>query len=89
MVTRRMNGWNRFIAQWQKDFKLWLFFIAFFLLFRFAFLVLFRHQIHASSTYLDVVAALFNGLRFDSVITTYLLIIPFLFSIISGFQGIW
>jgi phosphoglycerol transferase MdoB-like AlkP superfamily enzyme len=83
--TRQMNGWNRFITQWQKDVKLWLFFMAFFLLFRCAFLVLFRHQINAASTYRDVVAALFNGLRFDSVITTYILLIPFLFSIIAGF----
>lgn len=82
---RRMTGLSRFIAQWQKDFQLWLFFIAFFQLFRCAFLLFFRHQIHESSTYHDVVAAIFNGLRFDSVITTYLLAIPFLFSIISGF----
>jgi phosphoglycerol transferase MdoB-like AlkP superfamily enzyme len=83
--TGQLKGWDRFIAQWQKDVKLWLFFIAFFLLFRCTFVVLFRHQIDASSTYRDVVAALFNGLRFDSVVTMYLLAIPFLFSIISGF----
>lgn len=85
--ARRMNGWNRFITQWQKDFKLWLFFMAFFLLFRCAFVVFFRHQIDASGSYRDVAAVLLNGLRFDSVITTYLLAIPFLFSIISGFAG--
>ena len=81
----RMNGWNRFFVQWQKDLKLWLFFMAFFLLFRCAFVVFFRHQIDASGSYLDTIAALLNGLRFDSVITTYLVAIPFLFSIISGF----
>ena len=85
--ARRMNGWNRFIVQWQKDLKLWLFFIALFLLFRCAFVVFFRQQIDASSPYRDIAAALLNGLRFDSVITTYLLAIPFLFSIISGFAG--
>jgi len=85
--TRRMKGWNRFFTQWQKDFKLWLFFMAFFLLFRCAFLVRFRHQIDASSTYRDVAAALLNGLRFDSVITTYIIVLPLLFSIISGFAN--
>ncbi len=82
-----MNGWNRFITQWQKDFKLWLFFIAFFLVFRCALVVFFRIQIDASSTYRDVAAALINGLRYDSVIATYLSAIPLLFSIISGFAG--
>ncbi len=84
---RRRGGWNRFITQWQKDFKLWLFFITFFLLFRCAFIFLFRHQIDASSNYRDIVAALFNGLRYDSVFTTYLLAIPLVFSIISGFAN--
>jgi phosphoglycerol transferase MdoB-like AlkP superfamily enzyme len=83
--ARRMNGWNRFITQWQKDLKLWLFFMGFFLLFRCALVVLFRLQIDASSSYRDIAAALLNGLRFDSVVTTYLLAIPLLFSIISGF----
>ena len=82
-----MKGWNRFIAQWQKDLKLWLFFMAFFLLFRCALVVTFRIQINASSTYQEVAAALLNGLRFDSVFTTYLLVIPLLFSIISAFAG--
>jgi phosphoglycerol transferase MdoB-like AlkP superfamily enzyme len=82
-----MNGWNRFITQWQKDLKLWLFFMVFFLVFRCALVVFFRIQIDASSTYRDVAAALINGLRFDSVIATYLLAIPLLFSIISGFAG--
>ena len=85
--TRQVKGWNRFITQIQKDFKLWLFFMAFFLLFRCTFVVLFRHQINASSTYRDIAAALFNGLRYDSVITTYLLLIPLLFSIIAGFAN--
>jgi phosphoglycerol transferase MdoB-like AlkP superfamily enzyme len=85
--SRRMHGWNRFFSQWQKDFKLWLFFMGFFLLFRCAFLFLFSHQIDASSTFRDVVTAVLNGLRFDSVITTYLLLIPLLFSIISGFTN--
>jgi len=58
--------------------------MAFFLLFRCAFVFLFRHQIHAASSWRDVGAALFNGLRFDSVVTTYLILIPCLFSIISG-----
>ncbi len=80
-----MNGWHRFNNQIQKDIKLWLFFMAFFLLFRCAFVFFFWHQLHASSTYRDIAAAVFNGLRFDSVITTYLILIPALFSIIAGF----
>ena len=82
---RDESGWIRFMSQWQKDFQLWLFFIAFFLVFRCAFIFLFRHQINASSNYRDVLAALLNGMRYDSVFTTYLLVIPLGFSVICGF----
>ena len=80
-----MKKWDRFFAQWQKDFKLWLFFMVYFLLFRTAFLVLFSHHINESSSYLEIVATLLNGMRYDSVVATFLILVPFVLSMICGF----
>jgi phosphoglycerol transferase MdoB-like AlkP superfamily enzyme len=84
---KRMKGWNRFLAQWQKDFSLWLFFIVYFLLFRLAFIFLFRYQINDASTSMDILAAILNGMRYDSVIATYYILIPFVFSIACLFAN--
>ncbi len=81
-----MAGWVRFFRQWQKDLKLWLFFMSFFLVFRIIFIVVFRDQIHVQSTYTTIMAALLNGLRYDSVICTLFVIIPFCFSVASGLK---
>jgi hypothetical protein len=80
-----MKGWNRFFNQWQKDFKLWLFFMAYFFLFRAAFILIFRNQIDRGGTFSEVIAVLLNGIRFDSVIVTILILIPLCLSVISGF----
>ena len=80
-----MRGWNRFFNQWQKDFKLWLFFMAYFFLFRAAFILIFRNQIDRGGTFSEVIAVLLNGIRFDSVIVTILILIPLCLSVISGF----
>ncbi len=80
-----MRGWDRFFRQWQKDFKLWLFFMAYFLLFRVSFILTFRDQIAPTSTFFPIIAVLLNGLRFDSVVVTILILIPFCLSVISGF----
>ena len=84
---KRMKGWNRFLAQWQKDFRLWLFFIVYFLLFRIAFIFLFRYQINDASTTMDILAVILNGMRYDSVIATYYILIPFVFSIACLFAN--
>ncbi len=82
-----MAGWVRFFRQRQKDLKLWLFFMSFFLVFRIIFIVVFRDQIHVQSTYTTIMAALLNGLRYDSVICTLFVIIPFcFFSVASGLK---
>jgi phosphoglycerol transferase MdoB-like AlkP superfamily enzyme len=80
--------WNRFFTQWQKDLKLWLFYMAWFLLFRISFLVFFNHHIDESSSYFTIVAALLNGMRYDSVVATYFILVPFILSVICGFADI-
>lgn len=83
-----MAGWIRFFSQWQKDAKLWLFCMSFFLLFRIVFLLSFRDQTAAESTLATVLSAILNGMRFDSVISTFVVLIPFCFSAVCGFTDI-
>jgi phosphoglycerol transferase MdoB-like AlkP superfamily enzyme len=83
-----MKGWIRFFRQWQRDFKLWVFFMSFFLVFRIIFILIFRDQIHPLSTFAPFLKALLNGMRFDSVICTLCVMIPFIFSIASGLKDI-
>lgn len=82
-----MDRWYHFFSQWQKDFKLWLFCMSFFLTFRVVFLLLFMDQMADGSTFLTVVSAVLNGMRFDSVISTIFIAIPFLFSAASGIRN--
>jgi len=80
-----MRNWDRFFDQWQKDVRLWFFFMSYFLLFRIIFILLFHDQINPQSTYFTIFAAVLNGMRYDSVIVTLLTLIPFLFTIAAGF----
>lgn len=82
-----MARWNHFFSQWQKDFKLWLFCMSFFLTFRVVFLLLFMDQMAEGSSFTAVVSAVLNGMRYDSVISTIFVSIPFLFSAASGFRN--
>jgi len=83
-----MAGWNRFFSQWQKDFKLWVFCMCFFLLFRIIFLISFKDLIANDSTVSSVLSAILNGMRFDSVISTFFILIPFCFSAACGFKNL-
>ena len=66
--------WNRFFLQIQRDFRLWLFFMLALSLFRLVFVVVFRGQIDAQSGGRDILAAMLNGLRFDSMVSTWWII---------------
>lgn len=75
-----MERWERFFESWQKDLILWFFCMAFFLLYRLAFIVLFRAQMEPESTWLTAACAILNGMRFDSKVSTTFALIPFTFS---------
>jgi hypothetical protein len=82
-----LSPWGRFFRQWQKDLKLWILCMSFFLAYRFIFLLVFREQLGGKSSLLTVLTAILNGMRFDSVISTFTVLIPFGFSIAAGLSG--
>jgi phosphoglycerol transferase MdoB-like AlkP superfamily enzyme len=81
-------GWRRFIGQFQKDVKLWVFYVLFLELFRLIFIFTFRRKMNGDSDMLDVMAAALNGFRYDSMAATYWMLVPFLMSVICGFIDI-
>lgn len=83
-----MTGWSRFFRQWQKDLKLWLFCMMFFLIFRVIFLLVFQDQIDEKSSTISIISAVLNGMRFDSVISTIFILIPFCFSMACGVKDL-
>jgi phosphoglycerol transferase MdoB-like AlkP superfamily enzyme len=80
------DRWGRFFRQWQRDFKLWIFFMTFFLAFRIIFILIFKDQMGKGTTLASVASAILNGMRFDSVVSTFFVLIPFLFSAASYFK---
>jgi len=85
MKTNSGKGFNRFLIHFQKDLKQWLFFMLYLLIFRLVFLAYFHNKIAAASTAVNVLATVLTGLRFDSMVSTCWMMIPFLFSVVSGF----
>lgn len=71
--------------QFQLDFKLWLCFMVFFLVFRIAFILTFKSRIEKESSVSTLMATLINGARYDGVVATFWILIPFCFSLLSGF----
>jgi phosphoglycerol transferase MdoB-like AlkP superfamily enzyme len=72
--------WRRFISQYQKDLKLWLFFMAVLTAFRVCFIVYFRSKLSPSTGTADILLALVTGLQFDAMAAAYWSVIPFLAS---------
>jgi phosphoglycerol transferase MdoB-like AlkP superfamily enzyme len=56
--------------------------------FRLAFIYLFRSKMDQASSASDIAKAAMNGMRFDSVIVTYLLLIPLILAIVPRFQNL-
>ncbi len=80
-----MHGWIRFLGQFQRDVKLWLFCVATLSLVRALFIVVLRHNIDAATGGISIAAALLNGVRFDLIIATYWTAIPMLCSVTCRF----
>ncbi len=80
-----MTKWNRFLYQFQKDVKLWLFAALYLSLFRSVFVFSFRNKIGESWGWRDVLFAFLNGFRYDSMVSTYWVLVPFLLSVGCGF----
>lgn len=76
-----MKNWPRFFLQFRKDLKLWLFCVLFLSLFRIALIFLFRERMGNDAQTGDVLAAAAYGMRYDSMVASYTVLLPFLASI--------
>ena len=83
-----MKGFNRFLLQFQQDVKQWLFFMLYLSLFRVSFILYFQSRIGPASRLTDVLMTALNGLRYDSMVSTWWTLVPFLASIASGFADL-
>ena len=79
-----MNGFNRFLTQLQKDVRQWVFCMFTLSAFRAAFLFVFRSRIENATSSSDILLAVLNGLRYDSMAAFWWISIPFLASALSG-----
>ena len=82
-----MKGFNRFLLQFRQDVKQWLFFMLYLSFFRVSFILYFRSRIEPATGLSDVVMTALNGLRYDSMVSTWWLLVPFLASIAAGFAN--
>ena len=76
-----MKNWTRFFLQFRKDLKLWFFCVLCLFFFRVTLLLIFRERIGADARLQDVLAAVVYGLRYDSMVASYTVLLPFLASI--------
>jgi phosphoglycerol transferase MdoB-like AlkP superfamily enzyme len=83
-----MRGFNRFLLRFLNDVKQWLFFMLYLSCFRIAFISFFRNKIDPATGVSEVLLTVLNGLRYDSMVATYWVLIPFLASVASGFVNI-
>lgn len=75
------RGFNAFLLNFFQNVKQWLLFMFCLTAFRLSFLLFFQDKIDQASTAADIARSAANGMRFDSVVATYLLLIPFLLSL--------
>jgi phosphoglycerol transferase MdoB-like AlkP superfamily enzyme len=83
-----MKGFNRFLLQFRQDVKQWLFFMLYLSFFRISFILYFRSRIEPATRLTDVLMTALNGLRYDSMVSTWWVLLPFLASIASGFADV-
>jgi phosphoglycerol transferase MdoB-like AlkP superfamily enzyme len=80
-----MQGFNRFLQQLLTSAKQWLFFMLYLSFFRFAFLLFFRNRMEPTSGLSEALFTALYGLRYDSMVATIWVLLPFLLRILPGF----
>jgi len=83
-----MKNWTRFIIQFQKDLKLWFFCVLSLFFFRVTLILVFRERIGADAQLRDVLTAIVYGLRYDSMVASYTVLLPFLLSLCCHFLDV-
>ena len=74
--------WSKFVSEISNHIYFWLFGVVYFLLFRLIFILLFINQVNEHTTWIDIYKTFLMGLRFDSTVTAYFIILPFLLTLI-------
>ncbi len=83
--TPALKGFNSFLYHFLRSIKQWFLFMFYLTVFRLAFIYVFKGEMDQASSMADVALVALNGMRFDMVIATYILLIPFLLSIAPRF----
>ena len=74
--------WSKFVDEVSNQFLFWCFGVLYFLLFRMIFILFFINQVNENSTWIDIYKTFLMGFRFDSTVTAYFILFPFLFTLI-------
>jgi len=74
--------WSKFVHEISNHIFFWLFGVIYFLLFRLVFILFFINQVNEHTIWIDVYKTFFMGFRFDSTVTAYFIILPFLLTLI-------
>ena len=74
--------WSKFVYEISNQFLFWCFGIIFFLSFRLFFILYFNNQVSEHLTWIDIYKTFLMGFRFDSTVTAYFIVFPFLFTLI-------
>ncbi len=78
----RQTKWSKFVHEISNHFFFWCFGVIFFLLFRSIFILYFNNQVNDQSNWIDIYKTFLMGFRFDSTVTAYFILIPFLLTLI-------
>jgi len=76
--------WNNFLKEISNIIFFWFFAILFFLIYRLSFICIYSNEIDWSNFSGNIFQALITGFRFDTMVTSYFVIIPLLTSLIAG-----
>jgi phosphoglycerol transferase MdoB-like AlkP superfamily enzyme len=79
--------WNRFFCHFQKDLKLWLFFVLILMLERWVFLLVFRQEIVGDHIVASILASLVRSISFDVMASSYWMIVPWIVSLLFSIMN--
>ena len=74
----KQTKWSKFVHEISNHFFFWCFGIIYFLLFRLIFILYFNNHVNEQSNWIDIYKTFLMGFRFDSTVTAYFILIPFL-----------
>ena len=78
------SKWNNFLKEISNIIFFWFFSILFFLIYRLSFISIYSNEINWSNFSGNIFQALITGFRFDTMVTSYFIIVPLFASLITG-----